>query len=354
MTEETKNKLEKFNDLHIGGEPSFEKIPQLEQQAHYDTLISRSLNWYAANRELKDSQEYFIKYCEKNNLSIRKDVPHDLIKNIGFLCRMLHRGLLETPKIVDRIKQRYDEVKDWEPTKQQKQVSDVVPVEKKALRILHSDQFISLITDVDELFESILNEKLNEKKIDLTTMTTKDLRLTTTYLESIRKEYQSIDSLDEEYKACYPGKRIINRLLTFIDDIIKRIEDIIKASKITTSKPQPASKQVASMKCLKEYDNIKGLHLEKIVGARAMLLFNVKYRKIMYIEAKSTFTCKGASFFEVDKWICKTSRKPEQQVKDWVLLTKPQLKAALTAVSGVNSTPQIRMNEDTILLKVFN
>jgi hypothetical protein len=266
---------------------------------------------------------------------------------------MIHRGLVPVPKLTNRIEKRYEELKNWAPSRTQKH-SPVVPeaVEKKSYIVVQSDLFLQTLTDIDHDLECLNRGDEADVKIKLTNITPKDLKLIITYLKTVKKEYEGIDSLDPEYKACYPGKRITNRVLTFIDEQITKIEDFNKASKLPTfSKPQPASKQVAGMKCMKDWNEFKSIPLEKIVGAKAILLFNTKYRKIMYLEAKTTFQCKGAAFYEVEKWTCRTARKPESQLKDWMAMTKPQLKAAIDSIAGANSAPQVRIGDDTLFLR---
>lgn len=337
----------------VGVEPSFEKIPQVEQQENYNGILSKTLNWYSANRDLSHSHKFFMTYCDKNQLKIRKDVPQELVGNTGFLCRMLSRGLLETPLIINKINEKYDVLKEWVPVRT-KSATHPEEVVKKQSQIVYSDSIIQVFTDIDLNSESILHGRPSAPVVELSQLDTKDLRLVITYLKEVQKEYQGIDTLEPEYRACYPGKRIINKLLDYIEGLITRVNELLNAGKTPrVQKPIPPSKQVATMKCMKEYLEFKGLPLEKIVGAKAILLFNTKYRKIMFLEAKTTFICKGASFFEVEKWVCRTSRHPEVQLKDWMVLTKPQLRAALESIKGANSTPQIRMTEDTIFLREF-
>lgn len=345
------DKLAQFAERHVGGEPNFAEIPAEYQKEHHDTIVMKSLNWYSSNQDLSDSSKYFITYCTKNNLEIRKNIPDSLVGNTGFLCRMIHRGLIPTEKLTNRIKSRYDELSRYTPSK----AVIETPVEVKASTQsthVYSDMFIMTLTEIDKDIDAILQGGEVDKKINLAQVTQKDLKLIITYLKQVKTDYEGIDKLEPEYKACYPGKRMQNKVLAFIDTHIAKIEEYIKATKIVvSSKPVSAAKQVAGMRCMKEWDGFKSLPLEKIVGAKAILLFNTKYRKIMYLEAKSTFKCTGASFHEVDKWVCRTARKPETQLKDWMLLTKPQLKAALEAVAGANSNPTVRIGPDTLFLR---
>lgn len=95
----------------------------------------------------------------------------------------------------------------------------------------------------------------------------------------------------------------------------------------------------------------------KIIGAQELWVFNSKTRKLgRYVadEYEGPLTVKGSTIhgFDKVKSICKTLRKPEEQLKEFQGAGKVALRKFLDNLTTKESELTGRVNGDTILLKV--
>lgn len=128
-----------------------------------------------------------------------------------------------------------------------------------------------------------------------------------------------------------------------------------------TRKPKQISheKLVAKMNYSKQ-DTIFALvsvNPIKIIGAQELWVFNSKTRKLgRYVadEYEGPLTVKGSTIhgFDKVKSVCKTLRKPEEQLKEFQSSGKVALRKFLNNLSTKESELTGRVNGDTILLKV--
>ena len=94
-----------------------------------------------------------------------------------------------------------------------------------------------------------------------------------------------------------------------------------------------------------------------VVGATAIVIFNTKNRKIgvYHAEEHQTISVKGTTllYFDTVKSVQKTVRKPEEVLPNWKKVTKHKLKTLFGYLKTTETKLNGRMNEDTIILKVF-
>ena len=94
----------------------------------------------------------------------------------------------------------------------------------------------------------------------------------------------------------------------------------------------------------------------KIVGATELWVFNTKNRKLgKYVaEPNIELTIKGTTlqFFNENQSVCKTLRKPEQQLKEFGKSGKVALRKFLGNIKATETKMNGRLNEHIVLLKV--
>jgi hypothetical protein len=94
-----------------------------------------------------------------------------------------------------------------------------------------------------------------------------------------------------------------------------------------------------------------------IIGSKELWIYNTKSRKLgKYVAAEyQELGVKGTSitgFSEIQS-ICKTLRKPEEQVKAFLASSKVELRKFLENIKTTEIALNGRINADTILLKVI-
>ena len=152
-------------------------------------------------------------------------------------------------------------------------------------------------------------------------------------------------------------------LYEFHKRIFQAIE-ILRAEKKQTRvvrKPKQKSAQelVKKMK-FKPSDadlGIASVNPADVIDATAIVVFNCKNRKlgIYYAEEHQTIKVKGTTlqFFDESRSLQKTVRKPQEILPQWKKVTKHKLKPQFGYLKTTETKLNGRMNEDTVILKVF-
>lgn len=152
-------------------------------------------------------------------------------------------------------------------------------------------------------------------------------------------------------------------LYEFHKRIFQAIE-ILRAEKKQTRvvrKPKQKSAQelVKKMK-FKSSDadlGIASVNPADVIDATVIVVFNCKNRKlgIYYAEEHQTIKVKGTTlqFFDESRSLQKTVRKPQEILPQWKKVTKHKLKPQFGYLKTTETKLNGRMNEDTVILKVF-
>lgn len=170
------------------------------------------------------------------------------------------------------------------------------------------------------------------------------------------------EQLKEGYK--FASRKNIKKLISFYEGIASACDQLAQEAKVLkkprAKKAVPADKLVAKLKFLVRDDKlgIVSVPPAQIVGAQGVVLYNVRTRKLTYVISKSTagIGVKGATLTDfTDKSVQKTLRNPQTSLKEFK--EQNTQKRFETWFARNIKTTEIqfsgRMNEDTIILKVF-
>ena len=151
------------------------------------------------------------------------------------------------------------------------------------------------------------------------------------------------------------------------NDFYKRLFqalDILRAEKkqvrpVRKVKQKSAAELVKSLK-FKASDPTYGIASvppADLIGSTVAVVFNSKNRKlgVYYAEEGQTFQVKGTTlqFFDEDKSVQKTIRKPEEVLPGWKKVTKHKVPVQFDFLKTTDTKMNGRFNEDTVILKVF-
>ena len=180
-------------------------------------------------------------------------------------------------------------------------------------------------------------------------------------LPPAKKQDDMQQQLAEGYNTY--SKKEIKELTDFYKRMFDGIE-IIKAEKKQTRavrkpKQKSAAELVKKLK-FKPSDGDFGLSSippADIIDATALVVFNTKNRKlgIYYAQEHTGFKVKGTTlqFYDENRSMQKTVRKPDEVLPNWKKVTKHKLKAQFGYLKTTETKLNGRFNADTIILKAF-
>jgi hypothetical protein len=171
---------------------------------------------------------------------------------------------------------------------------------------------------------------------------------------------QADEQLREAYSHC--SKKQIRKLIDFYTEVNAACNMLMQESKINrkprAKKVVPADKIVAKLKYKKTDEPLKlvSINPADILGAKELWIYNTKTRKLgKYVaDTYQELGVKGGSitgFSESDS-VCKTLRKPAEQLKEFKSAGKVALRKFLEDIKATDTKMNGRINEETILLKV--
>jgi len=155
--------------------------------------------------------------------------------------------------------------------------------------------------------------------------------------------------------------------LAFIKNIIDECQKFLNASVAAkvravrqprVKKKIPVEKLVARVKYQKESNEFKltSINPVNIIGALDVYLFNTKYRRLVQLVAASVegFSIKGTTIINIsDTCSSKTLRKPEDALMEFGKATKARASKMFIDLKTKAGSANGRLNEETIILKVY-
>ena len=155
-------------------------------------------------------------------------------------------------------------------------------------------------------------------------------------------------------------KRELKKFAEFVEQIITDCNQMVQTAKANRAprkrKPVPLGKQVAKVKYMKEFAELKlkSIKPEDMIGAKEVWLYNTKYRKVQVYKNESGLAIKGTTIigFDVTDSKSMTLRKPEEFFKG-LAMGKRALTAAFKTLKTKPATPNGRINEECIILGAF-
>jgi len=169
------------------------------------------------------------------------------------------------------------------------------------------------------------------------------------------------DDLREAYSHLKKSqrKKYLDFLNTLIGDCDRYSSNQNKQRKPRKKKPITVDKIVSKLNCKIEDSEykIKSIDSTQIIGSSVLWVFNVKYRKLgIYTSLQSDgLTVKGSSIqgFDKEKSVQKTIRKPEDVLNLILKGPKVSTRKFFESIKSKEQTLTGRINNETILLRVF-
>lgn len=171
---------------------------------------------------------------------------------------------------------------------------------------------------------------------------------------------------DPQLKEAYSHYKAADfkRHLDFLQKIVEDCDSYYRVKQTTrkarVKKAPSKDKLVAKVKYLKEdpLNKIVSINPAEILSSTELYIYNSRTRKLgMYVadEYSKVLGVKGTTIigFDETKSICKTLRKPGEQLKEFMRASKAQQRKFLSGIKAVESRMNGRINADTLLLKAM-
>ncbi len=171
---------------------------------------------------------------------------------------------------------------------------------------------------------------------------------------------EGCEQLKEGYR--HRPRKHIKKMIEFLTEIESACNMLMQEAKVNKkprkTKAVSKDKVVAKLKYKKTDEPLKLVSVNPvdIIGSKELWIYNSKTRKLgKYIAAEfHELSVKGTSItgFDENKSVCKTLRKPAEQLKEFKAAGKVALRKFLDDINAVDTKMNGRINEETLLLKV--
>jgi hypothetical protein len=348
--------------------------PKLTEGDRYTSSLIIALNHYNSENDDKDKQKWFVSYVAQTDkklaVALLKLDPH-LFRHAGIIARLVMREQPVAEKELSFLQERTAVLTEF--TQKPEPVKVVVKDDKPVAPVISlQDRIEAKARELAGDFDGAIDDfVLEDKSFDA-----KDLmkRLNASgpvakiigsfYVNTVEELNEAIEGKDPQLVEGYSNfkKAKLKKLAALYQSIIDAAGAQVQVAKATRKprqrKEKPAGVIVAKMKYKKEDTEyaVKSVPASGIVNAQELWVFNSKYRKLQVYRAidPKGLSVKGTSIvgYDPDNSGSKTMRKPEQ-ISVYATLTKRPLNQAFKSLTTQEQNVNGRINEECILLKVF-
>ena len=350
----------------------------LNPETYMRDLLS-ALNYYNSNHDDKDKKKWFIAHYAKIDKKLAVEflkIDEYHFRYAGILARLQDGGSQLQEKELNYFNERIAFLKQQIGTRQKSQdkadkkaaATAALVAAQPSIQQRMDEKAHDLAGEIDGAIDDFI---LSGCKSDFsaknylaanTVAAPIAKRIGEFYVNQAKELREALEGKDDQLKEGYSHltKRELKRFAEFMDQIIVDCNQMVQTAKATRAprkrKPVPLSKQVAKVKYMKEFAELKlkSIKAEEMIGAKEVWIYNTKYRKVQVYKSDVGLAVKGTSLigFDVTESKSMTLRKPEEFFKG-LAMTKRPLNAAFKTLKTKPATPNGRINEECIILGAF-
>lgn len=342
--------------------------PEVEGKALTSGELGRTLNYYNY-LDLKDPKtvhrEWVVEYVKSGPFSdaevkIVKAMEDWRIKLVASVSRLLTRGAILEPEVVEgHVKRVRAEIASFLRNKEEAPT----PVQKKP----PSDR--RLIAEFEEMYDAFLVGGCVDRFsaydfLSRVQATRAEAAAVASFYQAHADEvttaFKGKDKDLKEAYSNYPKKRLnscMEQLTSIVADatrysLNKKATVVRKPRK---KKEKSAAEQVKRVTYMKEDKALQIVSVDPatIIGSKTLWLYNVKYKSLRRLVAgPEGFSVRGSTIFGfTDESEQRSLRKPADVIKSVLSGTPHSLKLVMGKLTTKPSTPNGRVNPDTIILR---
>ena len=357
----------------VGDEPMWTDVTITA--ANRRIKLMQALNWYNYNCDAKQSNEFVVQFIAKYP---KRKKQADALKNAsgipttyGWICRMVLMGYTplysELKRVIKIINSALPEEAKAKNTKKEAEVWKP-NIQDRLREMMHDcageiegsiDDFVigGCKEDTIGAFQTLKRHNVPQVQAG---------KMIAMFQPRVMEMEELLTGKDAQLVEGYSNftKAQQKALLKAYNLIIKDLESYVNTKKVTRkprlAKPKSAEKITAKVKFKKEDQQLKVVSTQptQIIGAGEVWVFNTKTRKLGSYVADSLhgpLGIKGTSITGFDPILSvqKTMRKPAEQVKEFMGMSKAGAKKWLKGVRSVDTKLNGRLGEDILILKAF-
>lgn len=346
-----KPKGKSIDQKYYGDEPIIVGTPD-------ETQLIHAFNWYNYMHSVDIGKKWLLDYLKKTNRSdqIIKEIKNApdwrTVTTTCWMARMMLNGTVFNEKYMERFEDRLRENALYGIKQEKTTNTKVISVQDRT-----QAKIKQLLCDCEEAID-------NNPSLDIYQWLTKN-EVSTQAATAICDFYSKwlVDFQYEDKTLSKEDKNKNSQQLKYWTQFIYNCERYIGNKKVTKPRKPRATKVKTSADLTKKVQfqkedtqlKIVSVNPQKIIGASTVWVYNTKYKKIGVYHSSSPkgFSIKGTTIvgFDVEKSKCKTLRKPEIQLAEFMSLGKVGLRKFLDTVNTTETPLTGRLNSDTIILK---
>lgn len=366
------------DEKYLGTEPVLSDAPGRVE-------LMRARTWYNYFYDADGARKFLVEYLRHSKAdastitAVRSSSKADIYSvgiTIGWNARMMFRGGNLPASVITKTKEKIIQLVERSQSQtivvEQKTVAPVVTIQQ---RMQHkAAELISSIEDhyydfTDELFKSKSTPKFDFNAYEFLQSADTSGPVVALIIDRWKDEAEEIDlAINRKCDQCVEAySRYTKRQLTtmsktlhaIVGDLERFVLNTKKVRKPRKVKDAPAAKQVAKIQYKKDdkelkLSSINPLHL---IGASELWTYNTKYRTLTVYHALSRtgLGMKGTTIqgFDQESSMSRKLRKPELTLGQVLKGTKTKCKKLMNELTTKLSSPNGRVNTETILLKVI-
>lgn len=337
----------------------------------YTASLMRALNYYNSAFENKDKRKWFMSYVGKKNEEFDSLSDWDF-RSVGTIIRLKQREqplqehhLKFIEDSIEELREKAKGGKTFSALKGEPKAKEDKPVVTIQDRIAEAAS-----THIGEINGLIDDYIMNDTEIDVGAYLKANnvspqvsKLIPQAFTKTIEELNEVIEGKDKQLVEGYSfiKKTKLKKLIKSIEAIQDACAQQVVTAKATRKprarKEKPASVLAAKVKFMKEFAELtlKSEQPVKIVGASECWIYNTKYKKLQVYRSLGALSIKGTTILNYDVATSgsKTMRKPEL-VTGYAGMTKRTLAQEFKALKTKEAAVNGRINEDCIILKVFN
>jgi hypothetical protein len=355
-------------DKFVGDEPKLTDLPDRMEYV-------MALNWYNYTFDIEKGKIFLLDYMKYAKFqpsqiaAIRRANKKDVSPTICWQARMMMNGVKLTDENMAFFNQKltYLFEKDVKPTVEKAVVSSGPSIAdrikaKWAATVANLEDEIDLFVMSD--FKSEFNPYTYLQSQDI--KAAQATKIADHYRPLMEELKLAVTGKDAQIKEAYARHGVARnkKYLEFIQAIVSNAESLANVKKAIRATRKPKEKSaiqlVSKMKFLAESAQYKVASVDpsRIIKSQMLITYNTKYKKLVVYVAASDSTglsVKGTTIINYDEStsISKTLRKPEDFLPQVLSTSKAGFVRAFAGLKTASSTPNGRINQDTILLRVI-